>query len=584
MRCVKSVSLATRGPMPARVGNTILALQCGLATAATRSPHKRFYRLSRLLGERGWLEAATEAVLDNTGSETPGVDGMRGSLLRDPSCRAKFIEKLRDELQGNYRPSPVLRKYIPKASGGLRPIGIPTIRDRIVQMALKMILEPIFESDFRCNSNGFRLERSTLECVLPVYRYGNKKTGYDWVIEGDIKGCFDNIDHEILMNAVQRRIAGRKIPRLLWRYLKAPVIEHGKRTKVGKGTPQGGVLSPLLANIYLHRFDQYWFRNWGRSTELQRRQRLRKGLANCVLFRYADDFILMAKGSRDGVESIVRDTKQYFSKHLKLELSGEKTRVVALEDGFEFLGFRIQRVRMGHFSCVRMGPTPRNVVRLVTKLDQMLGKQADADDPAIKIAELNRVLKGWANYYKAVNAGRQFLFGDYVADRLYRSWYARKKHKTVKQTLAETKQNGRIAHTRENTRVELFKMSSLQNMNTPMNFHAIFRYRHIKNPYLTGKYVTCIVEDEQPIADVRDVHPISHLYNETFFVNRFKAFDRDGWRCTKCGEWIGLVAHHIEPVPLDGRSFDPEWVHRVENFQTLCDPCHRKLPHKKRTS
>jgi group II intron reverse transcriptase/maturase len=472
--------------MPARVGNTILALQCGLATAATRSPHKRFYRLSRLLGERGWLEAATSAVLDNDGSETSGVDGVRGSLLRDSACRAKFIEDLREKLRGNYKPSPVLRKYVPKDRGGLRPIGIPTIRDRIVQMALKMVLEPIFEANFLPNSNGFRPGRSTLECVLPVYQYGNRRNEYDWVIEGDIKGCFDNIDHEILMNAIQRRIASRKIPWLIWRFLRAHVVERGKRIKVEKGTPQGGVLSPLLANIYLNKFDQYWSRNWGRTTRNQRRQRLRKGLANCVLFRYADDFILIAKGTRDGVESIVRDAKQYFSKHLKLELSEEKTRVVALEDGFEFLGFRIQRVRMGHISCVRIRPTQRNVVRLVTKLDQMLGKQADADDPAIKIVELNRVLKGWANYYKAVNAERQFLFGDYVADRLYRSWYARKKRKTVKQTLKETKQNGRIAQTREKTRVELFKMSSLQSMNTPMNFHAIFRYKHIENPYWCG--------------------------------------------------------------------------------------------------
>ena len=582
MRRAKSVPSVTKGPMPARVGNAILALQCGLATAATRSPYKRFYRLSRLLGERGWLEAATNAVLNNDGSETPGVDGVRGSLLRDPSRRARFIEDLRKELRGNYKPSSVLRKYIPKDRGGLRPIGIPTIRDRIVQMALKMVLEPIFEADFLPNSNGFRPGRSTLECVLPVYQYGNRHNGYDWVIEGDIKGCFDNINHEILMNAIRRRIADRKIPWLIWRFLKAHIVERGKRTKVEKGTPQGGVLSPLLANIYLNKFDQYWSRTQGQFTESQRKRRLRKGLANCVLFRYADDFILMVKGTRDGAESIVRDAKQYFSKHLKLMLSEEKTRVVRLEEGFEFLGFRIQRVRMRHFSCVRIRPTHRNVVRLVTKLNRMLGKQADADDPAAKIVELNRVLEGWANYFKAGNARQQFLFGDYVTERLHQSWYARKYHKTIKQTIAETRRNGRISYTRGNKRVDIFKMGSLQSMDTSMNFHAIFRYRHIKNPYLAGNYMTCIQEEERPIADVRDVHPINRLYDEIYQTHRLEAMERDGWRCTKCGEWVGLDAHHIKPVPRDGRAFDPEWVHRVENLQTLCDPCHRKLP-KKRT-
>jgi len=503
---------------------------------------------------------------------------MHGSLLRDPARRAEFIEDLREKLRGNYKPSPVLRKYIPKASGGLRPIGIPTIRDRIVQMTLKMMLEPIFEADFLPNSNGFRPERSTLECVLPIYRYGDTTRGYDWVIEGDIKGCFDNINHEILMNAVRRRIAGRKIPWLIWRFLKAHVVERGRRTKVEKGTPQGGVLSPLLANIYLNRFDQHWFRKWGRLTANQRWQRTQKGLTNCVLFRYADDFILIAKGSRNEVGSIVRDARQYFSKHLKLELTEEKTRAVPLEQGFEFLGFKIQRARMGHFSCVRVRPTQRNVVRLVTKLNQMLGKRANADDPAIKITELNRVLRGWANYYKAVNAKHQFLFGDYVADRLYQSWYARKKGKTVKQTLTETKQNGRIAHTRETNRVELFKMSSLQSMNTLMNSHAIFRYRHIENPYLMGDHVTCIEEDSQPIDDVRDVHPIAHQYDETYLINRVRAFERDGWCCTTkgCGERVGLIAHHIEPVPV-GKDFDPEWVHRVENLQTRCTQCHQKV-------
>jgi len=166
----------------------------------------------------------------------------------------RFITELQRELkrrgQRKYKPSPVLRTYIPKASGDVRPIGIPTLEDRVVQAALKMILEPIFEADFLPNSNGFRLERSTLECVLPTYRYGDRASGYDWVIEGDIKGCFDNINHKILMKTIRQRVADRRVPRLLRSFLKTPVLERGHLVKTVKGTPQGGVLSPLLANIY----------------------------------------------------------------------------------------------------------------------------------------------------------------------------------------------------------------------------------------------------------------------------------------------------------------------------------------------
>jgi RNA-directed DNA polymerase len=168
--------------------------------------------------------------------------------------QARFIAELQQELKRcgrkKYKPSPVLRTYIPKASGDVRPIGIPTLGDRIVQAALKMILEPIFEADFLPNSNGFRLERSTLECILPSYRYGDRMKGYNWVIEGDIKGCFDNINHRVLMKTIRQRIADRRILRLIRSLLKAPVLELERLARTVKGTPQGGVLSPLLANIY----------------------------------------------------------------------------------------------------------------------------------------------------------------------------------------------------------------------------------------------------------------------------------------------------------------------------------------------
>ena len=560
-------------------GRAVLNIQSGLAIAATRRKDKQFHNLYPLLWKREWLNSALKAVLDNIGAKTSGVDGMCGADLHEPSVRTRFVEELRTELkQRNYRPSPVLRKHIPKANGGERPIGIPTIRDRTVQMVLKMVLEPIFEADFLPNSNGFRPERSTLECVLPMYRYGDSKRLYEWVIEGDIEGCFDNIDHGILMAAIQKRIADRGVLRLIRRFLKAPVIDRGTRLPSKKGTPQGGVLSPLLANVYLNEFDQFWNENWGRLTPKQRYNRLKRGQANCVLFRYADDFILSVKGTREEAVAIMDSVRGFFAEKLRLNLSAEKTRVISLEEGFDFLGFRIQRVQLGHFKCVRIRPTQKNLIRLRNKLQSMLQWYAYRDDPQMKIAAMNRVLRGWANYYKAFNSFEQFSTADYLAERLFRRWYCAKYQIGVREYLSKVLSHERVAIRRESVKVELFRMTDLRSIHATLNYRLTWKYKSIKNPYIRASTaVTSITEsDDSPIADVPEIQPLTGAYSdETYLSNRFLAFERDGWKCTWCGSQENLQAHHIEPVPKG--IFDPMVVHRVENLQTLCADCHRKL-------
>jgi len=564
---------------PKGAGQAILSLQSGLATSATMRRRKRFRRLYPLLWRQEWLEQALKAVLDNKGSETPGIDGKRGSALRDPTMKTRFITELQRELkrcgQRKYKPSPVLRAYIPKASGDVRPIGIPTLKDRVVQAALKMILEPIFEADFLPNSNGFRLERSTLECVLPAYRYGDRMQGYDWVIEGDIKGCFDNINHRILMKTIRQRIADRRILRLIQSLLKAPVLEHGHLIRTVKGTPQGGVLSPLLANIYLNKLDQFWLENWGKQTACQRNRKRKRGEASCVLFRYADDFIFLAKGKRDGVERIKRSITTFFKDYLRLELSKDKTRVVPLKEGFKFLGFQIKRERLGHFSSVRIRPTQRNVARLTAKLQGMLGRRAMADQPVMKILALNRVLRGWANYYRYVNANQQYYNMDGLVNYLFRDWYWKRAGKRL---TGEIVLEGRTADGKS-FQAKLFKMTSRPSeaiSGSPMN-PLFWKYRHIENPYLKG-FETCITDEDTPFVDAREIHPIAQEYGDTYLENRILAFDKDGNHCTTpgCNERVKLEAHHIEPVPKNP-NFDPKWVHRVENLVTKCTTCHKKI-------
>lgn len=560
-------------------GRAVLNIESGLATAATRRKDKRFHNLYPLLWRREWLNSALKAVLDNTGARTSGMDGVCGSDLLEPSSRAKFVEELRTELrQRTYRPSPVLRKYIPKANGGERPIGIPTLKDRTVQMVLKMVLEPIFEADFLPNSNGFRPERSTLECVLPMYRYGDSYTLYEWVIEGDIEVCFDNIDHGILMGAIQKRIADRKVLWLIRRFLKAPVIDNGTRLQPTKGTPQGGVLSPLLANIYLNEFDQYWYENWGRLKGYQRERWRKQGQAYCVLFRYADDFILSVRGTREQAVSILDNIRGFFAEKLRLNLSTEKTRVISLEEGFDFLGFHIQRVQLDHGKSVRIRPTQKSLHRLMNKLQSMLGPAAWHDDPHMKIEAMSRVLRGWANYYKAVNAYRQFKVGDFLAERLFHQWYCSKYSVSARKYYSEVLKNNKVVLWRSGIKAELFQMTSNKSMHTSLNHKLVWKYRSIRNPYVNSNTpVTSVLnERDDPIIDTPNILPIKPEYDEIYLSNRLLAFERDGWKCTKCGSRESLQAHHIEPVPKG--TFDPVVVHRVENLQTLCVTCHAKIP------
>jgi RNA-directed DNA polymerase len=367
---------------------------------------------------------------------------------------------------------------------------------------------------------------------------------------------------------------------LIWRFLKAPVIERGKRNKVTTGIPQGGALSPTLANIYLHKFDQYWYAKWGQQNQSTRRTLRCKGQSSCVLFRYADDFILCIKGTWNGAVNIRDNIIAYFPEQLKLNLTADKTRVVPLEKGFDFLGFHIQRQRLGRFRRVLIRPTHRNVARLVVKLQKMLGQEANADDPAMKINALNRVLMGWANYYKAVNARKQFEFGDYVAKRLFQAWYRRRHNLSIRESWKQTRNGSQTFLTRNKQTIILYQMTSLTSQHTSMIHKACWKYRSIRNPYLQSSYQTCLEDEPQPLVDVQEIYPTSKQYDEIYLVNRLRAFDRDGWKCTQCSKRTKLVAHHIEPVPV-GNLFDPEVVHRVENLETLCATCHRKLrkPH-----
>jgi RNA-directed DNA polymerase len=298
----------------------------------------RLYDLYHLVYEPTWLRAAHERVARNSGSKTAGCDGITMSTFDadlEENLR-KLAEDLRTE---RFEPHPVRRVYIPKKNGKLRPLGVPSIRDRIVQESLRMILEPIFEAEFYDLSFGFRPNRSTIDALATILHRASNKGLYHWVIEGDIKSCFDKIHHRKLIQLLRSRIRDEKLLRLVWRFLRAGVMEKALFAATQEGTPQGGVVSPLLANVYLHELDRYLERRTSWSPAV-RRQRRREGRANFVHIRYADDFVVMCNGTRAEAEAMKRDLQEFLSSELKLTLSEEKTQITHVNDGFPVPGVR----------------------------------------------------------------------------------------------------------------------------------------------------------------------------------------------------------------------------------------------------
>ena len=319
----------------------------------------------------GWLtdprilRHAWRRVASNRGARSAGVDGVTAESIRKKDGEQRFLDRLRSELRsGTYLPSPSRRKLIPKAGkpGQFRPLGIPTVKDRVVQGAIKILLEPIFEAQFWHVSYGFRPGRSTHAALEYIRRaalpHKRAKDGrrdgmpYTWVIEGDIKGCFDNINHHHLMNRLRARVADQRVTRLVGQFLKAGVLAEQQFFRTDDGTPQGGIVSPLLANIALSAIEERYER-WTYQTAKARADNPKRGMiaarnarmwdrsaGRCVFLpiRYADDFVVLVSGTQEEAIAEKSALAEYLRQTTGLELSPEKTKVTAMSDGFEFLG------------------------------------------------------------------------------------------------------------------------------------------------------------------------------------------------------------------------------------------------------
>ena len=246
--------------MDTNVDSKVQRTQTMLYAKASEEPETRFKRLYKYLTRREWVQAAVTDVLRNRGSRTAGIDGKTRNDYKDEGERDMLIHSILDELVAQaYKPSPVRRVYIPKANGKKRPLGIPTIKDRVVQMMVKMLLEPIYEATFLPCSYGFRPNRCTWDALAEVYEYLKPCKQYHTVIEGDIVNCFGTIQHGVLMHQLRRRILDEQVSALIWEMLTAGFIEDLQYFDTSAGTPQGGIVSPLLANVYMHRLDEWMY-------------------------------------------------------------------------------------------------------------------------------------------------------------------------------------------------------------------------------------------------------------------------------------------------------------------------------------
>jgi RNA-directed DNA polymerase len=393
-------------------------LQTALHTKAKNSPDYRFYALYDKIYRRDVLGFAYDRCRANGGA--PGTDGQ--SFADIEACGVDgWLDELAEELKNEtYQPQPVRRVYIPKPDGKQRPLGIPCIKDRVVQMAAVLVLEPIFEADLEPEQHAYRPERSALDAVRQVERL--IRTGHTEVVDADLSGYFDSIPHHELMKSVSRRISDGRMLRLIKLWLETPVEEtdakgHRHRTTrnkdQGMGTPQGAPISPLLSNIYMRRFVKGW-KTGGHEKRL---------VAHIV--NYADDFVICCRGTAEAAMGVMRGMMS----RLKLTVNETKTRLCRLpEETFDFLGYTLGRNYDRRSGRPYLGPRPsrKKIDRLCSEISELTKRGTTWMEVEALIGRINRKLRGWSNYFRVGTVSRAYRSIDSHVRYRVRQWLCAK--------------------------------------------------------------------------------------------------------------------------------------------------------------
>ena len=395
----------------------VRVMQTKLHQWAKADPGRRFDDLFNLVYDPAFLTVAWRRVRGNKGARTAGVDGVAPRSIVFGA--EGLLRGLREDLKARrFVPQQVREKTIPKSNGKVRALGIPTTADRVVQASLKLVLEPIFEADFQPCSYGFLPKRRAQDAIAEIHYLASPTRNYEWVFEADIEACFDQIDHTALMDRMRDRVGDKPVLALVKAFLRAGVLsEDGINRDTITGTPQGGILSPLLATLALSVRDEHFARKWeALGPSWTRAKRRRAGEPAMRVVRYADDFVVMVAGTRDDAEALPAEVAAVLAP-MGLRLSEEKTRVCHIDEGFDFLGWRIQRrawrSRAGK-TAVYTYPSKKSLASIKGKVRQ-LTRRARHRTLADLLRQLNPVLRGWCTYFRHGVSKRTFGYVDHFA-------------------------------------------------------------------------------------------------------------------------------------------------------------------------
>jgi RNA-directed DNA polymerase len=534
-------------------------MQRKLSQRAVREPDHRFGDLYSLLYNRQWLLAAWHHVRQNAGSRTAGSDGVDRKRFEEEF--ETHFETLRAALKaGTFEPVPVRRVTIPKPHG-VRRLGIPGLHDRIVQEALRMILEPIWEADFHQHSYGFRPTRRTMDAIAYL---GCRLTGtggktYQWITEGDIAACFDSIPHRKLMKVVARRIEDKKIRRLLWKFLRAGVMVQNTYQPTLTGLPQGAILSPVLANIYLHQLDQYMEEHYLSLSKWQKRQRRLAGQANCLYARYADDFVVLSNGSKRQAKGVKTELHGVLQR-LGLTLSLEKTKVTHITDGSQFLGFWLERSIGASGRMVPKARIPQEAIRRFRrKILAVTAPRTYQASVRAKIEALNRIIRGWCQYYQHTGSpGTVFRSLGRVVFWRMAHWLGRK-FKVRMPAVMRRFRHGNTLGTKTSRLV------------MPTDIKAtVYRWKPKPNPFTQPARV--------PLA-----RETGFVLDKTWMGNESRRGRMDlrehllaqrGLRCVQCGHLGRPTEIEVDHITAHARFKQPSDADVPTNLQILCKQCH----------